>query len=112
MKRERGFILNGERYAFDFGKCSYANGYAQVDTSQDAPYYGIWTNPTELTILSYCEGDVTTETAENVAEYVIAIQKLKAWHEDNGIRFIGIDALADNDLKARFTEIGLADLLH
>lgn len=112
MKVERGFLLHGERYAFDRGKCSYANGYAQVDTSQDAPYYGIWTNPMDLIIVSYCEGDVTTETAENVQEYVTAIHKLKAWHEENGHRFIGIDALADKDLKARFTEIGLADLLH
>ena len=29
-----------DRYEFDCGPCSYANGFAQVDTRQDAPYYG------------------------------------------------------------------------
>ena len=112
MKRERGFLPNGERYDFDFGTCSVANGFAQVDTSQDAPYYGIWTNPTELKIVTYCEGDVTTETAETVEEYVNAIRSLKKWHDEHGLTFFGIDALANEALKARFTDIGLADLQH
>ena len=48
MKRETDFMENIERYHFDFGECSACNGYAQVDTSQDAPYFGIWTNPMNL----------------------------------------------------------------
>ena len=58
MKREEDFMENIERYHFDFGECSHHLGYAQVDTSQDAPYFGIWTNPTTLTTVSYIEGDV------------------------------------------------------
>lgn len=41
MKTIRTFAP-GERYDFDFGECSYANGWAQIDTRQDASYYGTW----------------------------------------------------------------------
>lgn len=34
-----------DRYVYDFGKCSYAKGWAQVDTRQDASYYGTWDEP-------------------------------------------------------------------
>ena len=56
MKRETDFIMNGDRYQFDWGECSTANGYAQVDTKQDAWYYGTWANPETFTIVSYAEG--------------------------------------------------------
>ena len=40
----------GDRYVYDFGLCSYENGWAQVDTAQDASYFGTWANPTRLMI--------------------------------------------------------------
>ena len=58
MKITREFCP-GDRYVYDFGLCSYENGWAQVDTAQDASYFGTWANPTRLMIFSYCEGDTT-----------------------------------------------------
>ena len=52
-----------------------------MDTSEDAPYFGIRTNPTNLNIVSYIEGDVTRHIAESVEEYVDFIRKLKADYE-------------------------------
>ena len=40
MKTTTDFRPLSDRYEFDCGPCSYANGFAQVDTQQDAPYYG------------------------------------------------------------------------
>ena len=53
----------GDRYTYDFGLCSFENGWAQIDTAQDASYFGTWANPTRLMIFSYCEGDTTLKEA-------------------------------------------------
>lgn len=105
-------FAHADRYKYDFGLCSIKNGFAQVDTSQDAPYYGIWANPFKLIIFTYCEGDCTTEIAENVEEFVKAIQNLKAWHEDYGHKFYGIDPGFNEPLERQFQKIGLGHLLH
>ena len=34
-----------DRYVYDFSVCTYEKGWAQIDTRQDASYYGTWTNP-------------------------------------------------------------------
>ena len=112
MKIERDFILHGERYDFDFGDCSPSNGYAQVDTCQDASYYGTWTNPFDLTIVNYAEGDVTTQVSDSVEEYVDAINQLKAWYTKMNMKLHGIDTMLDDKLNERFIEIGLGDYLH
>ena len=55
MKITRDFRPLSDRYSFDCGPCSYANGFAQIDTKQDAPWYGGWSSPTQRTIVNFCE---------------------------------------------------------
>ena len=38
MKRVTEFLMNADRYQFDFGECSASNGFAQIDTTEDAWY--------------------------------------------------------------------------
>ena len=102
----------GDRYRYDVGLCSTKNGFAQIDTSQDAWYFGTWANPERLMIVCYCEGDVTIQTADTPAEFVAELHKLKQWNEENGHRFIGIDPGFNEVLKKGFCDIGLADMLH
>jgi len=105
----------GDRYRYDFRLCRVNDGWAQVDTGQDASYFGTWANPEKLQIVCYCEGDVSTRTAENSDEFVAEILDIKKWNEENGWRFIGIDpGLGDkgNDIATRFKKMGLGDLLH
>ena len=45
---------NASRYEIDF---SLTPGWLQYDTDQDADYFGAWVNPSDLLILTYCEGD-------------------------------------------------------
>jgi len=111
MNTERFFIETGDRYRYDFGLCSCKHGYAQVDTKQDAWYFGTWTNPTTLKTVCYAEGDVTIETAVTETEYVEHIRKLKTWNDENGYG-MAIDPGLGPDIRARFTAIGLAELLH
>ena len=41
MKITREFCP-GDRYVYDFGLCNHEKGWAQVDTAQDASYFGKW----------------------------------------------------------------------
>ncbi len=110
------------RYTYDNGECSISNGFAQVDTRQDASYYGTWANPRTFTIVCYCEGDVSRQVAENAEEFVAAMRELKRWAcgDDTpgatGLGWaksrFGIDPGFDEPLKQAFEEIGLGDLLH
>jgi len=105
-------FMNADRYLYDFKLCTIARGFAQVDTDQDAWYFGTWANPERRLIVTYCEGDVTKRTAETDAEFSAEIRGIKQWNEDQGHRFKGIDPGFNEALKARFVTVGLGDLLH
>jgi hypothetical protein len=111
MKIERTFI-SADRYLFDFGECSFKNGFAQIDTTQDASYYGIWANPVNLEIVSYCEGDVYKEKAENPQEFAERILQIKSFLENLGHRLLGIDTGTRENMANKFRSLGLGDLLH
>lgn len=113
MKMIKRFTSHGdtERYEFDFGECSYANGWAQIDTRQDAPYYGLWCNPTKRAVFSYCEGDRTLEFCADDIEFAAHLRSVADWQKKAGY-WIGIDAGIDGTMRARFTALGVADLLH
>ena len=74
MKTTSDFRPLSDRYEFDCGPCSCAKGFAPVDTRQDAPYYGIGCSPTERTIVSFCEGDVTTTVCETDDGFVAELR--------------------------------------
>ena len=112
MKTIRSSLEYGDRYVFDFDTCTTHNGFAQVDTEQDAWYYGTWANPFTRQIVSYCEGDVTVQQCESPQEFVAEIRKIKQWNEDSGFRFIGIDPGFNSNLQKKFVALGLLDLLH
>lgn len=111
MNIERSFYPS-DRYTFDWGCCSTRNGYAQVDTSQDASYYGTWANPFERRIVTYCEGDVTVQTCDSDTEFRDAIIEMKNWTEQFGHRFLGIDCGFNCHLAHGFVTCNLGDLLH
>lgn len=80
-----------DRYLYDFGLCSIENGFAQIDTSEDAWYYGTWANPDKLIIFNYCEGDCYTTICETMDEFKKEIISIKESCERRGYRFKGID---------------------
>jgi hypothetical protein len=112
MRTQNYFLSTSDRYAFDFGICSSKRGFAQVDTSQDASYFGIWANPFNLTVVTFCEGDVTTQMTDSEAEFKAEMERIKAWYEGMGFEFLGVDPGFDSNMKARFQELGLGDMLH
>ena len=111
MEREERHNPFTERTEFDAGMCSYANGYAQIDTKQDAPYFGTWVNPSTRRIVSLAEGDITIETAEGDEELVTTLRALAEWNEKAGWGF-GIDPGTEARMEAEFKRLGVSDLLH
>ena len=105
------FFGDTDRYAFDFGPCSYKKGFAQVDTSQDASYYGNWTNPALRWIVTYAEGDLTIEKCPDDKSYTESIRRMADWLNKTGYG-CNIDAMCDQGMIDRFAELGLSDLLH
>lgn len=111
MKKTHEF-LPADRYCYDFKVCTIAKGFAQVDTEQDASYYGTWANPFKLITFAYVEGDCYTNEAETPAEFVEHLRGIKSWNESQGYKFHGIDPGFNEALKAEFVALGLADLIH
>ena len=99
---------HGDRYAFDFGECSTAQGYAQFDTRLDACYFGHWINPTTFRLVSYAEGDVSVTVCDDATEFVAEV---RTWVAHHGADFRGIDARLSDGLRAAFAALGLDDLL-
>jgi len=102
----------GDRYVYDFGLCSYEKGWAQVDTAQDASYFGTWANPAKLLIFSYCEGDTTLKEAATLDEFAAELLDIDAWNQTHGYGPVRIDPGFDPVMKAAFEGLGLADMLH
>lgn len=100
-----------DRYRFDFQECRSKDGWAQIDTSQDASYYGNWANPFTLQIFSYVEGDVTRTTCDTPAEFADELRRMQGWTIGAGYTF-AIDGMCNERIIDKFREYSLGDLLH
>ena len=98
MKITREFCP-GDRYVFDFGLCSYENGWAQVDTAQNASYFGTWADP-------------TLKEAASPEEFAAELREIDVWNRAHGYGPARIDPGFDPAIKAAFEGLGLVDLLH
>ena len=109
---KRGFEVFADRYKYDFGNMRLSNGWAQVDSRQDASYYGQWANPIERKLFSYCEGDTTLTECDTDEDFKKAFFEMIDWNKQAGY-WIGLDAGGRVGAVAkRFIELGFGDLLH
>ena len=111
MKRTTEFAP-GDRYIYDFKLCTSKSGWAQLDTRQDAPYYGNWVNPTKRCTFSYCEGDTTLVECESDEEFAAHVREMVDWHTKNDRQPARIDGMCNPDIIAAFERLGLSDILH
>ena len=98
-------------YFYDYNECTTRNGFAQLDTNQDASYYGTWANPSTFLIINFCEGDETRKQCENAEEFIAEIESINKWREDNNDK-LRIDPGLGPDLKQKFIDLGLEKYLH
>jgi len=117
MKITREFA-QADRYLYDFKICTTSKGWAQLDSRQDASYFGTWINPAKRIIFNYCEGDTTTTECDTNVELQAELTAMEAWNRENGGRefsngkCIGIDPGFSEEIKAACMVAGLAEYLH
>lgn len=82
-------------------------GFAQIDTTQDASYYGTWINPIQRAVIRWCEGDLDCYKFDNNEEMVAWVAEFKKspW-------FIGIDPGLGEVLRSECIAAGLGPYLH
>lgn len=107
----RGFEVMSDRYKYDFRQCKSSAGWAQLDTKQDASYFGNWINPLTFELMSYCEGDTTHTKCESEADFIATVRECVQWHAERGY-FIGIDGMCEPAIIEAFTRMGMAEFLH
>lgn len=110
-KITRGFECMSDRYKYDFRLCTSDKGWAQLDTKQDASYFGNWINPLTFTLLSYCEGDVTLTECEDEADFIATVCECVRWHSERDY-FLGIDGMCCAPIIEAFTRMDMVEFLH
>ncbi len=97
------------RYTFDFNLPM--EEWAQMDTDQDASYYGHWASPFERAIISYVEGDIEYRSFPTEEEWAEAVRGWVLWAKDAGC-FSGIDGMCKEPMIEAFRRLGLGEFLH
>jgi len=92
----------GDRYQYDSDLCSYEKGWVQIDTNQDASYYGHWCNFDSLQIFAFVEGDTYLTECDSIEDFKQALTKERDFHLEDG-RW-NIDATGIE--KAKYIQLG------
>jgi hypothetical protein len=100
-------FADGDRYAYDFGLCA---DFAQVNTSEDASWFGIWACPSRLVVFTFCEGDCSTVQCDTPAEFCDEIHRVRDFAERQG-GFLGVDPGTDAAKVQAWRALGLGELL-
>lgn len=111
MKRYTTSRPNSNRYEFDFKLCHFNNGWAQLDTTEDAPYYGNWVHPNKLMLVSYAEGDMTVTTCDDDSEFVALLRTTIEGFRKRGT-YLGIDPMCSESIEATFVKLGFQADFH
>ena len=105
----RSHAETGSRYEIDAALCPA--GWSQLDTDQDASWFGIWASPKHQSVVSYCEGDISRTYCDTAEEFCTEIRRVVAFHRRMG-EWKGIDPGLKPEARQAWIDLGLADLLH
>jgi len=107
MRVERNHI-SGDRYQFDFILCTSKLGWVQIDTSQDASYFGNWFNPVSRTFVSFTEGDLTMTACENDMQLIAELLRIMQFY-DTDEQPVMLDPGFNLDVIRLLVQLGLTD---
>ena len=100
-----------DRYAFDFQFCQFCKGWAQLDTQEDASYFGNWAHPDHLQIISFAEGDVSIATCEDSDEFRAEVERIASFFIDKQNGTFRIDPGTDAERRSSWASHGLKQYL-
>jgi hypothetical protein len=108
MQRHDSFHV-GDRYYFDFDGCKNSDGWCQIDTEQDASYYGNWINPAARRAITFAEGDLAQIKFDNDQEMIEWLERFAA---HPGLCFLGVDPGLHEGTVAACKERGIDKFFH
>lgn len=76
-----GMFFPTERYLIDFAEDFHTDEWAQFDTWQDAPYFGVWHSRKLMMSLTYAEGDWSLVRCANIEAFEKEIQDCVDFYE-------------------------------
>ena len=94
----------GDRYQLD----SELAGFAQIDSSEDAPYYGNWASAERLQLVSFTEGEVCVTACDGPDEFKAEVLRVVGFLQGLGT-FRGIDPRSGG--AEAWDALGLGELL-
>ena len=112
VRIERSFHELSVRYHWDFEECPFDQGWCQIDTRQDAPYYGTWCSADRREIVNFCEGDLTRTICDTDEEFVEQLRDFRDHMDAGGWGPCRIDPGLVDAVRARYVALGAGDLLH
>lgn len=86
------FIVDGDRYAFDFDICTSEKGWKQYDTDQDAWYFGVWVHLEKRQVITYAEGDHIVVDCPTVESFKAELDHMESVYGPPPPAFKVIDA--------------------
>jgi hypothetical protein len=104
------FYQNADRYQFD-AIYTPKHGWCQVDTPQDASYFGIWANPKLMEVASYMEGDWSLRSFDEPSEFAEWVRNMLSIYDRTTGKAM-IDGHLSPELIGLWTKLGLEDRLH
>ena len=111
ITKKREHVQDCDRYAFDFQHCRLADGWAQLDTQEDASYFGNWAHPERLQVVSFAEGDVCVSFCSSSDEFRAEIERIAAFFINTQGGTFRIDAGISPKAEASWASHGLKQYL-
>ncbi len=108
VTRRDEFFAMADRYRWDFKLCRFKDGWVQIDTTQDASYFGTWANRETFQIVQFCEGDLSTTTCADAEAFAAELAEFVRWAKESGY-WVGIDA---GSRAAEWYDAGFGEYLH
>jgi hypothetical protein len=106
--------VSGDRYECDWTLLK--QGFFQIDTDQDASYYGNWINPERKIKVSFIEGDLIIIKYDNDQEMIQDLKECDEYESEVSERNRGIKidiGLKDRDrIHQMFQNLGLEQYVH
>lgn len=98
-------------YAYDFGACAIARGWAKFSSIHDGVHFGNWASPTELKWVNYRDGEAKVMEFRRPEEFVKFCRATFARYEQHDGQSPSLEIGFNKDLKAELIRLGLGDML-
>lgn len=98
-------------YAYDFGACAIARGWAKFSSIHDSVHFGNWASPTELKWVSYRDGEAKVVAFRHPGEFVDHCRATLARYEQQDGQRPSMEVGFNKDLEAELIRLGLGDIL-